>query len=91
MPFGNDSSFPLHDDQMKKWSQRGYMQDFLKARASVSRSFETHDFNRSVTADVTNNWTVAASSTATTTGAGSRISVSSCSRTSTTWARSSAA
>ena len=66
MPFGNDSSFPLHDGMMSRWAQRGYMLDFLKARASASRSFETHDFNRSVTADITNNWTVAASSTATT-------------------------
>jgi hypothetical protein len=51
---------------MKKWANRGYEMDFLRARASVSRSFEVHDFNRSVTADITNNWTVGASSTATT-------------------------
>jgi hypothetical protein len=66
MPFGNDSTFPLHDDAVRRWAQRGYMTDFLRARMSVSRSFEQHDFNRSVTADVTNNWSVQASSTATT-------------------------
>lgn len=66
MPFGNDSAFPLHDDQIKKWSQRGWMMDFLKARASVSRQFDVHDFTRSITADVTNTWTVGATSTATT-------------------------
>lgn len=66
MPFGNDSPFPLHDNQIRKWSQRGYMMDFLKARASRSRSFECHDFNTSVTAAITNVWTVAAGATATT-------------------------
>lgn len=65
MPFGNDSAFPLHDEQIKKWSQRGYMMDFLKARASASRSFETFDFNVKAI-DTTNQWTVGATSTATT-------------------------
>jgi hypothetical protein len=66
MPFGNDSPLPLHDDVLKRWAQRGYMMDFLKARASVSRSFEVHDFTNSTAGDITNKWTAVASSTATT-------------------------
>lgn len=66
MPFGNDSPFPLDDDMLKKWGQRGWMMDFLKARASMSRSFEFDDFTNSVAADVTNKWTITATSTATT-------------------------
>ena len=65
MPFGNDSAFPLHDDQIKKWSQRGWMLDFLKTRSRVSRSFEEYDFNVKAL-DTTNVWTIAATSTATT-------------------------
>ncbi len=66
MPFGNDSPFPLHDDVSKRWAQRGYMMDFLKSRASASRQFETHDFSHTIASDVTNVWTIAATSTATT-------------------------
>lgn len=66
MPFGNDSPFPLFDDQIKKWANRGYEMDFLKSRAFGSRSFEFHDFTNSVAADITNKWTVLATSTATT-------------------------
>lgn len=66
MPFGNDSAFPLHDDQIKKWAERGWEFDFFKARASASRSFEFHDFTNSIAADVTNKWTISATSTATT-------------------------
>mgnify|MGYP001589202809 FL=1 len=65
MSFGSDSPFPLHDDQLKKWSQRGYMMDFLKSRAVASRSFEQYDFNIKAL-DTTNTWTIAATSTATT-------------------------
>lgn len=64
--FGNDSPFPLVDAFIRRFKPRGYEEDFLKARASRSRSFECHDFNRSIAADVTNVWTVGATSTATT-------------------------
>jgi hypothetical protein len=63
---GNANPFPLSDRFIESFQPKGREHDFLKARASASRSFETHDFNRSVTADVTNNWTVGATSTATT-------------------------
>jgi hypothetical protein len=64
--FGNSSPFPLADRFLESFQPKGRRHDFLKARASRNRSFEVHDFNRSVTADITNNWTVAASSTGTT-------------------------
>lgn len=67
MPFGNDSPFPLRDEFISRFkSTRGWEVDFLKAHAARSRSFEKYDFNRSVAADVTNVWTVGATSTATT-------------------------
>ncbi len=66
MPFGTDSYFPIHDDMIRRWSGRGWMNDYMKARPGITRSFEVHDFNRSVTADITNTWTAVASSTATT-------------------------
>lgn len=65
MPFGNDSPFPLHDDMMKRWSRRGWMMDFLKSRSRVSRQFDEYDFTVKAI-DTTNQWTVGASSTATT-------------------------
>lgn len=65
MPFGNDSPFPLHDDVVKRWSQRGWMFDFLKSRARVSRQFDEFDFCVKAL-DTTNQWTVGATSTATT-------------------------
>lgn len=66
MPFGNDSPFPLSDAFIgRTGAVRGYMQDFMKARASKTRSFETFDFNVKAL-DTTNQWTVAAGATATT-------------------------
>lgn len=65
MPFGNDSPFPLSDAMMQRWGQRGYMMDFLKSRARVSRQFDEYDFCVKAI-DTTNQWTVGASSTATT-------------------------
>lgn len=64
MPFGNDSAFPLHDDQIKKWSQRGWMMDFLKSRATVSRQFNEYDFCVKAI-DSTNQWTITNTSTST--------------------------
>lgn len=67
MPFGNDSPFPLSDSFISRFkTTKGWEVDFLKARQSASRSFEAHDFTRSVAADITNIWTIGASSTATT-------------------------
>ena len=66
MPFGNDSPFPLSDAFVSRFTpSRGFEQDFLKARASRSRSFECFDFNVKAL-DTTNQWTVAAGATATT-------------------------
>lgn len=66
MPFGSDSPFPLSDAFLTRgWPSKGYQQDFLKARASRSRSFEAYDFNIKAL-DTTNQWTVAAGGTATT-------------------------
>lgn len=66
MPFGNDTPFPLSDAFISRFkAPRGYETDFLKARASRSRSFECYDFNIKAL-DTTNEWTVAATSTATT-------------------------
>lgn len=66
MPFGNDSPIPFYDDQIKRWSQRGWMLDFLKAQAWGTRQYTVHDFTGIIAGDVTGKWTVAASSTATT-------------------------
>lgn len=64
--FGNRNPFPLSDRFIGFFrSQDGYFKDFLKARASQSRSFEHYDFNIKAL-DTTNLWTVGASSTATT-------------------------
>lgn len=65
MPFGNDSPFPLTDAMTGRWAARGWMTDFMKSRNSRSRSFETFDFNVKAL-DTTNQWTVGATSTATT-------------------------
>ncbi len=65
MPFGNDSPFPLSDAFLNRFKTRGYEMDFLKARASMSRSFEHYDFNVKAL-DTTNVWTVGAGSGATT-------------------------
>lgn len=64
--FGNRNKFPLSDAFIGLFqSSNGYEKDFLKARASQSRSFECFDFNVKAL-DTTNQWTVGASSTATT-------------------------
>lgn len=66
MPFGNDSPFPLSDAFISRFkSSRGWELDFLKARASKSRSFEHYDFNIKAL-DTTNVWSVAAGASATT-------------------------
>ncbi len=63
---GSSTPFPLFDSVIRKFTGKGPRFDHLAMRADGSRSFEKHDFNRSVGADVTNVWTVAATSTATT-------------------------
>lgn len=63
---GSSTPFPLFDSILRKFTGKGPRYDFLAMRADGSRSFEKHDFNRSVTSDVTNVWTVGATSTATT-------------------------
>lgn len=65
MPFGNDSPHPLHDDMLKRWTgDRGWMMDFLKSRASLSRQFDIYDFNVKAL-DTTNIWTATNTSTST--------------------------
>lgn len=64
--FGNRNKFPLSDAFIGLFqSSNGYEKDFLKARATTSRSFECFDFNVKAL-DTTNQWTVAAGATATT-------------------------
>lgn len=63
--FGSRNPFPLFDRYIQSLGQRSREQDLLKARASKSRSFEHYDFNVKAI-DTTNQWTVGASSTATT-------------------------
>ncbi len=64
--FGNTNPFPLIDRFMDSaFGGRGRKTDILRARASRSRSFEHYDFNVKAL-DTTNQWTVGATSTATT-------------------------
>lgn len=63
--FGNRNPFPLSDAFLRRFTTDGYKQDYLKARAGRSRSFEVYDFNVKAL-DTTNLWTVAAGATATT-------------------------
>lgn len=63
--FGNSNPFPLIDGFLERFQPKGYRRDFLSARSSRSRSFDTHDFNIKAI-DTTSTWTVAATSTATT-------------------------
>lgn len=63
--FGTSSPFPLSDRILRKFTGKGSRYDFLASRASRSRSFETYDFNVKAI-DTTNQWTVGATSTATT-------------------------
>lgn len=65
--FGNRNPFPLADAFIRSFTQRGREHDFLKARASKSRSFETYDFNQAAQSGAQYSlWTVAATSTSTT-------------------------
>lgn len=63
--FGTSAPFPLSDRILRKFTGKGNRFDFLAARASRSRSFEHYDFNVKAL-DTTNQWTVGATSTATT-------------------------
>lgn len=67
--FGNRNRFPLIDAFLGRFagSMSNYEKDFLKARASVSRSFECYDFNQIAQSGAQYGvWTVAATSTGTT-------------------------
>jgi len=64
--FGNSFNFPLSTKNLKRLAGGSPERDFLKMLASRNIALEKHDFNRSLTADVTNTWSVGASSTATT-------------------------
>ena len=66
MPFGNDSPFPLYDTVLGRWAQRGWQMDFMKARASRSRSFECLDMNFPNSVALSSALTVGATSTGTT-------------------------
>lgn len=63
--FGNNNPFPLVDKFLQRFQTKGYRYDYLAARASRSRSFDVYDFNVKAL-DTTNQWTVGATSTATT-------------------------
>lgn len=64
---GNQNGFPLSDTFLESFQPKGRRHDFLKMRASKSRSFEVYDFNGSVTSGAQSGvWTVAAGATATT-------------------------
>lgn len=62
--FGNANPFPLSDRFLSRFQQKGSRYDFLAARASRSRSFETYDFNVKAL-DTTNQWSIGATSTVT--------------------------
>lgn len=64
--FGTSSPFPLSDRILRKFTGKGPRFDYLAPFAVNSRQFTVHDFTRSITADVTNTWSVSATSTATT-------------------------
>lgn len=63
---GNSNPFPLSVRNLDQRVGNARIKDFLYARADRDYAFERHDFNRSITADVTNTWTVANGGTATT-------------------------
>lgn len=62
---GSSTPFPLFDSVLRKFTGKGPRYDFLAMRADASRSFEKFDFNVKAL-DATNQWTVGATSTATT-------------------------
>lgn len=66
--FGTRNKFPLIDSFVNRFagSASNYEREFMKARMSRSRAFIENDFMHSVAADITNKWTVLATSTATT-------------------------
>lgn len=63
---GNSSPFPLSVRNLDQRVGNARIKDFLNMRADRDYALERHDFNRSITADVTNTWTVANGGTATT-------------------------
>lgn len=63
--FGTSTPFPLSLTRLRKFTGKGPRYDFLAARADRSLSFEKFDFNVKAL-DTTNQWTVGATSTATT-------------------------
>lgn len=63
--FGNTNGFPLSLRFLESFQPKGKRYDMLAARADRSLSFEKYDFNIKAI-DTTNQWTVGATSTATT-------------------------
>lgn len=63
--FGNSNPFPLSDRFLGFFRSEGYQKDWMKARASATRSFECYDFNVKAI-DTTNLWTATGTSTGTT-------------------------
>jgi hypothetical protein len=66
--FGNTNPFPFFDKFVESWvAPKGTKYDLLANHAFTrSRQITKHDFENSVAADVTNKWTIIATSTATT-------------------------
>lgn len=64
--FGNRDPFPLIDSWLSRFKGKGYERDYMKARMSRSRSFTEHDFLGALAGTVTGQWTISATSTATT-------------------------
>jgi hypothetical protein len=62
----NSNEFPLSVRNLRKFTGKGPRYEFMAMLATRDYSVMVHDFNRSITADVTNTWTVAAGATATT-------------------------
>lgn len=63
--FGLSTPFPLSIARLRKFTGKGPRYDFLATMASKDLSFEKYDFNIKAL-DTTNQWTVGATSTATT-------------------------
>lgn len=63
---GNQNPFPLSVRNLDLQVGNARIKDFLALRCDRDYAVEKYDFNRSVAADITNTWTVAAGATATT-------------------------
>ena len=61
---GNEG-FPFSRRNLQRFAQYGFEYEYNEKDAIRDVSFQTYDFTRSVAADITNTWTVAAGGTAT--------------------------